>query len=85
MEGTDVCFAPVLSIAEVKDHPHNAARGTIINVAGVDQPAPAPRFSRTKAAVPTPPSRAGSDTKSVLADWGFSTAEIETLESQQAI
>jgi alpha-methylacyl-CoA racemase len=85
MEGTDVCFAPVLSIAEVKDHPHNAARGTIINVAGVDQPAPAPRFSRTKAAVPTPPSRAGSDTKSVLADWGFSAAEIETLESQQAI
>jgi alpha-methylacyl-CoA racemase len=85
MEGTDICFAPVLSLAEVKSHPHNQARGTIINVAGVDQAAPAPRFSRTIPATPKPPSRAGSDTKDVLGDWGFSATEIAGLESAQVI
>ncbi len=85
MEGTDVCFAPVLSITEVKSHPHNAARNTIISIAGVDQPAPAPRFSRTVPATPTPPSRAGSDTIAVLGDWGFSADEIQKLEALQAI
>jgi alpha-methylacyl-CoA racemase len=85
MEGTDICFAPVLSLSEVKTHPHNAARGTIIEVAGVDQPAPAPRFSRTKAEAPRAPVKPGTDTKAVLADCGFSAAEIEALAQAEVI
>jgi alpha-methylacyl-CoA racemase len=85
MEGTDICFAPVLSLSEVKTHPHNAARGTIIEVAGVDQPAPAPRFSRTKADAPRPPVKPGTDTKAVLADCGFSASEIEALAQAEVI
>jgi alpha-methylacyl-CoA racemase len=85
MEGTDVCFAPVLELGEVKDHPHNAARGTIISVAGVDQPAPAPRFSRTKSDTPRPPAKTGADSKQILSDFGFSAAEITELESAGAL
>ena len=55
LEGTDVCFAPVLSIAEAPEHPHNKARGTFVEVAGVLQPRPAPRFSRTPAEIQRPP------------------------------
>lgn len=58
MEGTDVCFAPVLSMAEAPSHPHNVARGTFVEVDGVTQPAPAPRYSRTKNAAPSPSRRA---------------------------
>ncbi|MDQ3900537.1 MAG: CoA transferase [Actinomycetota bacterium] len=69
-EGTDACVAPVLSFAEVPDHPHIAARGTIVTVGGVPQAAPAPRFSRTAPDLPTPPPQPGADTAAVLADWG---------------
>jgi alpha-methylacyl-CoA racemase len=68
-EGTDACVAPVLSFAEVPDHPHIAARGTIVTVGGVPQAAPAPRFSRTALDLPTPPPQPGADTAAVLADW----------------
>jgi alpha-methylacyl-CoA racemase len=68
-EGTDACVAPVLSFAEVSAHPHIAARGTIIEVGGVPQAAPAPRFSRTCLDHPTPPPQTGADTAAVLADW----------------
>jgi alpha-methylacyl-CoA racemase len=71
MEGTDVCFAPVLSMAEAPTHPHNVARGTFVDVEGLVQPAPAPRFSRTPAAVQGPPGGMGAKTEEILAGWGI--------------
>jgi alpha-methylacyl-CoA racemase len=71
MDATDVCFAPVLGLAEAPAHPHNAARKTFIEVAGVTQPAPAPRFSATPGAVQRPPPAIGAHTAEVLADWGI--------------
>jgi alpha-methylacyl-CoA racemase len=68
-EGTDACVTPVLSFAEVPTHPHCAARGTVIELDGVPQAAPAPRFSRTPPERPTPPPQPGADTAAVLADW----------------
>jgi alpha-methylacyl-CoA racemase len=78
-EGTDACVAPVLSLDEAPEHPHNRHRGTFVEVGGVTQPAPAPRFSATPAAVPGPPPRAGQHTAEALADWGFTPAEIDDL------
>ncbi len=68
-EGTDACVTPVLSFEEATTHPHLAARETVISIGGVAQAAPAPRFSRTPAAKPTPPRTPGADTEAVLADW----------------
>ncbi len=85
MEGSDVCFAPVLTQAEAPHHPHLAARGTFVDVAGTLQAAPAPRFSRTATATPTPPSHAGQQTDAALADWGFTHDEIHRLRTQKAI
>jgi alpha-methylacyl-CoA racemase len=79
MEGTDVCFAPVLTMSEAAEHPHNVARGVIVDVGGVAQPAPAPRFSRSVPAMPRPPAQAGQHTREVLAGWGFDEKEIEAL------
>ncbi|PCJ14728.1 MAG: carnitine dehydratase [Gammaproteobacteria bacterium] len=76
-EGTDVCYAPVLSIWDAPQHPHNEARKTFIEVDGVQQPAPAPRYSRTQPAKPAGPQRVGQDTSSALLDWGFSEVEVE--------
>lgn len=70
LEGTDVCFAPVLTMAEAPDHPHNRARGTFEEVAGFMQPAPAPRFSRTPSKIQGPAPKVGADGDEVLADWG---------------
>jgi alpha-methylacyl-CoA racemase len=72
LEGTDVCFAPVLDVKEAMAHPHNKARGTFIEVDGVPQPGPAPRFSRTKPEVKRPPSRPGQHTDEILTSWGVS-------------
>lgn len=69
MEGSDVCFAPVLDMHEAPLHPHNRARGTYIEMGGMTQPAPAPRFSRTEPEVKHPPHQPGSDRASVLKDW----------------
>ncbi|MCH7789670.1 MAG: CoA transferase, partial [Acidobacteria bacterium] len=66
LEGSDVCFAPVLSMAEAPSHPHNVERKTFVEVAGVTQPAPAPRFSRTEASIDRPPPHAGQHTDEVL-------------------
>jgi alpha-methylacyl-CoA racemase len=77
--GTDACVAPVLTAAEVAAHPHNAARDVCIEVGGVTQPAPAPRFGRTAAGPPQPPVRPGADTDAVLGDLGLSHAEIAAL------
>ena len=81
----DVCFAPVLSMAEAPSHPHNQARETFVDVAGVMQPAPAPRFSRTPGAIRRPPPHAGQHTDEALADWGFSADEITKLREAGAI
>lgn len=85
MEHTDVCFAPVLSMAEAPEHPHNRARGTFTSVAGVVQPAPAPRFSRTPAAIQRPPAHAGQHTDEALSDWGFDAEELVKLRDAGAI
>ena len=71
LEGTDVCFAPVLSLEEAPRHPHNTARGTFVEIAGVTQPAPAPRFSHTPAAVPGPPAHPGQHTAEILEELGL--------------
>ncbi|MCU1355670.1 MAG: CoA transferase [Acidimicrobiales bacterium] len=85
MEHTDVCFAPVLSMDEAPQHPHIAERGTFTEVAGLVQPAPAPRFSRTPGEVSRPPAHAGQHTDEVLADWGLSTDRIAELRDAKAI
>jgi alpha-methylacyl-CoA racemase len=85
LEGTDTCFAPVVSMAEAPRHPHNVARRTFVEVEGVVQPAPAPRFSRTPADGPGRPVTAGRDTADVLAEWGWARPEIEGLLASGAI
>jgi alpha-methylacyl-CoA racemase len=85
MEGTDVCFAPVLSLAEAPEHPHNVQRGTFVEVAGVVQPAPAPRFSGTPVRIDSPPPHAGQHTDEVLAEWGFEGDRIAKLREAGAI
>ena len=85
MEGTDVCFAPVLSIFEASDHPHNKARNSFLEIDGVMQQAPAPRFSRTQPGISHGARVPGEDTISVLQDCGFSTDEIKALGEQGVI
>lgn len=85
MEGTDVCFAPVLDMAEAPQHPHNRARANFIDVDGVVQPAPAPRFSRTAPEVSRPPARSGEHSEQVLRDWGIDEARIQDLLQKNAI
>jgi alpha-methylacyl-CoA racemase len=85
LEGSDACFAPVLTMAEARVHPHNRARNAFVDVAGVAQPRPAPRFSRTEADVPRPASAGGADTEEVLREWGFADAEVAQLRDAKAI
>lgn len=85
MEGTDVCFAPVLSMGEAPEHPHNQARGTFVEVDGVVQPGPAPRFSRTAPEIQGPPPIPGQHTEDVLAAWGFADDEIAKLRDAGAV
>jgi alpha-methylacyl-CoA racemase len=81
MEGTDVCFAPVLSMEEAPKHPHNKARETFVEIDGVIQPSPAPRFSRTRAKIQGPPSQPGQHTDAVLSGYGFTPEEILKLHA----
>lgn len=85
MEGSDVCFAPVLTMTEAPKHPHNRARGTFVEVEGVMQPAPAPRFSRTPGEVKRGPATPGQHTDEVLADWGFAADDISKLKAAAAV
>jgi len=85
MGATDVCFAPVLTIEEAPKHPHNLARKTFVEVEGVTQPAPAPRFSATPGAIQSPPPAIGQHNESALADWGFSAGEIAALQGAGAL
>jgi len=85
LEGTDACFAPVLSLEEASAHPHLRERGTFVEVAGALQPGPAPRFSRTPCEISGPPPHAGQHTDEALADWGIPAAEITRLRGSKAI
>jgi alpha-methylacyl-CoA racemase len=85
LEGTDVCFAPVLSMAEAPLHPHNKARGTFTEVAGVVQPRPTPRFSRTDGSIQRPPPHAGQHTDEVLGEIGLDAAAIASLRDCGAV
>ncbi len=78
-DGSDACFAPVLTFSEARSHPHMAGRGTFIDVGKVNQPAPSPRFSRTPGAVRGTAPERGQRGREALADWGFSAQEVETL------
>ena len=84
-EGTDACVAPVLTLAEAARHPHNVARASFVTVDGVEQHAPAPRFSRTPAGPVQPPHPAGADTDAVLREAGFDDARIAALRASGAI
>jgi alpha-methylacyl-CoA racemase len=79
--GTDACVSPVLSMAETAGHPHAVARNAFIDVGGVTQPAPAPRFDRSPAGQPTPPPRPGADTDAVLNGLGLSSAQVADLRA----
>jgi alpha-methylacyl-CoA racemase len=78
-EGSDACFAPVLTFSEARRHPHNVARGSYVTRAKVEQPAPAPRYSATPAAVRRDPPERGAGGRAALADWGFAAPDIERL------
>lgn len=79
--GTDACVAPVLSLGDAPAHPHNVARGTFVDVGGVTQPGPAPRYSATPTARPKPPRRDGEDGVGILAELGLDEREIAELRS----
>jgi alpha-methylacyl-CoA racemase len=85
MEGSDVCFAPVLSMTEAPQHPHMAARRTFVDMFGLLQPAPAPRFGRTPGSIQGPPACPGEHTEAALLDWGFERDEVARLRAAGAI
>lgn len=84
LAGADFCVSPVLDLDEAPDHPHNQARGTFVDVGGVMQPAPAPRFSRSGTRAPTPP-QVGAPGDDVLRDWGFDGDAIDRLRQAGAL
>jgi alpha-methylacyl-CoA racemase len=79
--GHEICFAPVLTMEEARRHPHNVARGTFTTVDGVEQNAPAPRFSRTPGAIAHAAHAAGADTDTALADWGLGATDVAALRA----
>jgi alpha-methylacyl-CoA racemase len=85
MEGTDVCFAPVLSVFEAPEHPHMKARSAFVEVDGDIQPAPAPRFSRTVPEIRSGARLAGEDSVAVLGDFGFGDEEVQALQANGVI
>jgi alpha-methylacyl-CoA racemase len=85
MEGTDVCFAPVLEMAEAPAHPHNAERNVFVEVEGVVQPAPAPRFSLTPGEIQGPPPGIGAHNETCLGDWGLGDDAISSLKAKGVI
>ena len=85
MEQTDICFAPVLRMSEAFDHPHNVHRQSFVEVDGIKQPGPAPRFLGTPTRVQCSPARVGEHTGAILKDWGFSADEIAGLRRTGAV
>ncbi len=85
MEGSDVCFAPVLTMEEAYQHPQNTERNTFVSHYGKTQPAPAPRFSRTEPELTLPPPHPGQHTDETLASWGFGADEIRALREAETV
>jgi alpha-methylacyl-CoA racemase len=85
MEGTDVCFAPVLSVFEAPEHPHAKARDSFVEIDGMIQPAPSPRFSRTEPKISHAARTPGEDTEAVLTECGFSAGEVSELREAGVI
>jgi alpha-methylacyl-CoA racemase len=85
LEGTDACFAPVLSMTEAPGHAHNTKRGVFVELNGFAQPAPAPRFSRSPPDKPQPPPEIGTHTQAVLEEAGFDVAAIQVLRNAGVI
>ena len=85
MEGTDVCFSPVLSMEEAPNHPHIKARNTFVEIDGRINPAPAPRFSRTEPEIQGPPPMPGEHNEAALSDWGFTSEDISSLKEKGTI
>jgi alpha-methylacyl-CoA racemase len=85
MEATDVCFAPVLTMSQAAQHPHNVERKTFVEHGGVMQPSPAPRFSRTQSELTLTPAHAGQHTREVLEICGFAAADIDALVASGAV
>ncbi len=85
LEPAEACSTGVYGLADAPEHPHNVARGTFVEVAGVKQPAPAPRFSRTKAEISRPPSEPGADTDEALVEWGVEAVEVARLREAGAV
>ncbi|HTZ94451.1 MAG TPA: CaiB/BaiF CoA-transferase family protein [Streptosporangiaceae bacterium] len=83
--GTDACVAPVLSMTEAPAHPHATARSAFVEIGGVTQPAPAPRFGRTAAAEPVPPPKPGQDTDAVLAGLGLTAADVADMRARGVV
>ena len=83
--GRDACVAPVLDLAEAPEHPHNAGRGTFIDVDGVTQPGPAPRYSRTLCDPPAPAGREGADGETILTEMGYSAEAIARFRAEGAL
>ena len=80
-----MCVAPVLDLEEAPNHPHNIDRKTFVELDGVVQPAPAPRFSRTQGEIQGPAAMAGEHTREGLSAWNFSDQEIGELQAARAI
>jgi alpha-methylacyl-CoA racemase len=85
MEGSEVCFAPVLDMAEAPHHPHNLSRGSFIDVDGVTQPAPAPHFSRSTPEVSAAPAKPGQHSAEILKDWHIPPETIIDLRNRNVI
>jgi alpha-methylacyl-CoA racemase len=85
LEGTDACFAPVLSLSAAADHPHNRARGSFVEVGGITQPAPVPRFSRSGVEVRGAPPLPGEHSRQALADWGVNPGDVERWIAEGAL
>ena len=86
LEGSDVCFAPVLTSIEAAEHPHNVARKAVVTIDGVPQPNVSPRFSRTPSQIQGPPPASGAQTEEILREWGnFSQEHIDSLRTAQVI
>ena len=85
LEGTDVCFAPVLDLEEAPDHPHNKERETFVNFEGITQPAPAPRFSRTQGTIQSSANLTGENSEEILEKWGFTNDQISNLRENCVI
>jgi alpha-methylacyl-CoA racemase len=87
LEGTDVCFAPVLSLSEAPNHPHNRSRNIFVEVDGVTQPAPAPRFSRTPGRIRSSAPEMGAGGSHAVSDWlgADATTSLDDLARQSIV